>query len=69
MVKASLFTSIRDVNLASNYDLQLAIEASGRKHDPERQLSDVLHYLTRAIPALSPLVPLLERETGRKLLP
>ena len=51
-------------------DLDRAIDAARRARDDNpRSLPDVLHYLTRAIPALEPLVPLLERETGRKLTP
>jgi hypothetical protein len=37
--------------------------------DETRRLPDVLHYLTRAIPDLHPLIALIERETGRKLTP
>lgn len=37
--------------------------------DDPRCLPDVLHYLTRAVPDLFPLIALLERETGRKLSP
>jgi len=50
-------------------DLGRAIDAASRAHDPERQLADVLHYLTRAIPDLEPLVALVERETGKRMRP
>lgn len=55
--------------IADNIDLGRAADAAKRRHDPDRQLADVLHYLTRAIPDLDPLIALCERETGRKLTP
>lgn len=48
-------------------------EAIGRvkraRTDESRRLPDILHYLTRAVPDLFPLIAILERETGRKLSP
>ena len=51
-------------------DLNEAIDRSRRaRADDPRCLPDILHYLIRAIPGLAPIVPLIERETGRRLLP
>ena len=51
-------------------DLDTAIHALSKGlGDESARLPDVLHYLTRAIPDLHPLIALIERETGRKLTP